>query len=55
MRTFLTKFKKKILGDPKKSPSITTDRVCLSEITKKKIEEQMFKNFIKNAREEGGL
>ena len=27
----------------------------LSEDTKKKIEEQMFKNFIKNAREQGGL
>ena len=27
----------------------------LSEDTKKKIEEQMFKNFIKDAREKGGL
>ena len=27
----------------------------LSEDTKKKIEEQMLKNFIKNAREQGGL
>ena len=27
----------------------------LSEETKKKVEEQMFKNFIKDAREKGGL
>ena len=27
----------------------------LSEETKKKIEEQMFKNYIKDAREKGGL
>ena len=27
----------------------------LSEETKKKIEDQMFKNYIKNAREKGGL
>jgi len=55
MRTFLTKFKKKKLGDPKKSPSIKTDKMGLSKETKKKVEEQMIKNFIKDAREKGGL
>lgn len=55
MMIFLTKFKKKKLGDPKKSPSIKTDRMGLSKETKKKVEEQMIKNFIKDAREKGGL
>ena len=52
---FLTKYKKKKLGDPRKSPSIKTDRMGLSKETKKKVEEQMMKNFITNAREKGGL
>ena len=52
---FSLKKKKKILGGYKRSPSIKTDRVGLSKETKKKIEEQMMRNFIKNAREKGGL
>ena len=48
MMIFLTKFKKKKLGDPKKSPSIKTDRMGLSKETKKKVEEQMMKNIIKD-------
>ena len=55
MRTFLTKFKMKKLGDPKKSPSIKTDKMGLSKETKKKVEEQMMKKFIKDAREKGEL
>ena len=55
MRTFLTKFKKKKLGDPKKSPSIETNRLGLSKETKKKVEEQMMKNFITDARNKGEL
>jgi len=55
MTKFLSKFKKKILGDPKKSPSIKTDRMGLSKETKKKIEEKMMRNFIKNARNKGEL
>ena len=47
--------KKKILGGRKRSPGIKTDRMGLSKETKKKVEEQMMKNFIKNAREKGGL
>ena len=54
MMIFLTKFKKKKLGDPKKSPSIKTDRMGLSKETKNKIEEKMYKNFLENARK-GGL
>ena len=46
---------KKIPGDKKKSPGIKTDSMGLSKETKKKIEEQMIKNFIKDAREKGGL
>jgi len=46
---------KKILGDCKRSPGIKTDRIGLSKETKKKIEEQMMKNIIKDAREKGGL
>ena len=46
---------KKIPGDKKKSPGIKTDRMGLSKETKKKVEEQMIKNFIKDAREKGGL
>ena len=34
--------------------SITNPR-SLSEETRKKIEDQMFRNYIKNAREKGGL
>ena len=52
---FSLKKKKKILGDPKKSPSIKTDRMGLSKETKKKVEEHMIKNFIKNARDKGWL
>ena len=53
--TFSLKKKKNILGGLKRSPGIKTDRMGLSKETKKKIEEQMIKNFIKDAREKGGL
>ena len=46
---------KKILGDKKKSPRTKTDLIGLSKETKKKIEEQMIKNFIKDARKKGHL
>ena len=52
---FCLKKKKKILGDCKRSPRIKTDRMGLSKETKKKVEEQMMKKFIKDAREKGGL
>ena len=45
----------KVLGGRKRSPGIKTDRMGLSKETKKKVEERMIKNFIKNAREKGGL
>ena len=47
--------KKNILGGHKRSPGIKTDRMGLSKETKKKVEEQMMKNIIKDAREKGGL
>ena len=48
--------KKKILGGRKKrSPGIKTDRMGLSKETKKKVEEQMMKKFIKDARDKGEL
>jgi len=52
---FSLKKKKKILGGRKRSPSIKTDRMGLSKETKKKVEEHMIKNFIKNARDKGWL
>ncbi len=52
---FSLKKKKKILGGRKKLPRITTDRMGLSKETKKKVEEHMIKNFIKNARDKGWL
>ena len=52
---FSLKKKKKILGGRKRSPGITTDRMGLSKETKKKVEEHMIKNFIKNARDKGWL
>ena len=52
---FSLKKKKKILGGRKRSPGIKTDRMGLSKETKKKVEEHMIKNFIKDAREKGGL
>ena len=52
---FSLKKKKKILGGRKRSPSIKTDRMGLSKETKKKVEEHMIKNFIKNARDKGEL
>ena len=52
---FCLKKKKKILGGRKKLPRITTDRMGLSKETKKKVEEHMIKNFIKNARDKGWL
>ena len=52
---FSLKKKKKILGGRKRSPSIKTDRMGLSKETKKKVEEQMMRNFIKNARDTGAL
>ena len=51
---FSLKKKKKILGGRKRSPG-TTNVMGLSEKTKKKIEEQMLKNIIKDAREMSGL
>ena len=53
--TFSLLKKKKILGGRKRSPSIKTDRMGLSKETKKKVEEQMMKKFIKDAREKGEL
>ena len=47
--------KKKILGGRKKLPIIKTDRMGLSKETKKKVNEHMIKNFIKNARDKGEL
>ena len=56
---FSLKKKKKILGGRKKrSPSIKRDKfglMSLSKGTKKKVEEQMMKKFIKDARDKGGL
>ena len=52
---FSLKKKKNILGGRKRSPRIKTDRMGLSKETKKKVEEQMMKKFIKNAREKGEL
>ena len=52
---FSLKKKKKILGGRKRSPGIKTDRMGLSKETKKKVEEQMMKKFIKDARDKGGL
>jgi len=52
---FSLKKKKNILGGRKRSPGIKTDRMGLSKETKKKVEEQMMKNIIKDAREKGGL
>jgi hypothetical protein len=52
---FRKKKQDKVLGDCKRSPGIKTDRIGLSKETKKKIEEQMMKNIIKDAREKGGL
>ena len=52
---FCLKKKKKILGGRKKLPRIKTDRIGLSKETKKKVEEQMMKNIIKDAREKGVL
>ena len=53
--TFSLKKKKNILGGLKRSPGIKTDRMGLSKETKKKVEEQMMKKFIKDARDKGGL
>jgi len=52
---FSLKKKKKILGGRKRSPGSKTDRMGLSKETKKKIEEKMMRNFIKNARDTGAL
>ena len=51
---FSLKKKKKILGGRKRSPG-TTNVMGLSKETKKKVEEQMMKKFIKNARDKGEL
>ena len=53
--TFSLKKKKNILGGRKRSPRSKTDRMGLSKDTKKKVEEQMMKNIIKDAREKGVL
>ena len=53
--TFFLKKKKNILGGRKRSPGSKTDRMGLSKETKKKVEEQMMKKFIKNARDKGEL
>ena len=52
---FCLKKMKKILGGRKKLPRIKRDRMGLSKETKKKVEEQMMRNFIKHAREKGEL
>ena len=52
---FRKKKQDKVLGGRKRSPGIKTDRMGLSKETKKKVEEQMMKNIIKDAREKGGL
>jgi len=65
---FSLKKKKKTLGGRKRSPGIKcvkgnyqgifekdTDRMGLSIETKKKVEEQMLKNIITNARKKGTL
>jgi len=52
---FYLKKKKKILGGRKRSPRIKRDKMGLLIETKKKVEEQMMKNFIKDAREKGEL
>ena len=46
--------KKKILGGRKRPPGIT-NVMGLSKETKKKVEEKMMKNFIKDARDKGWL
>ena len=53
--TFSLKKKKNILGGRKRSPGIKTDRMGLSKETKKKVEEQMLKNIITDARKKGTL
>ena len=53
--TFSLKKKKNILGGRKRSPGIKTDRMGLSKETKKKVEEQMLKNIITDARKKGSL
>ncbi len=52
---FRKKKQAKVLGGRKRSPGIKTDSIGLSKATKKKIEEQMLRKFIKDAREKGGL
>ena len=52
---FRKKKQAKVPGGRKRSPGIKTDSMGLSKETKKKIEEQMMRNFIKNARDKGGL
>ena len=51
---FSLKKKKKILGGRKRPPG-TTNIMGLSKETKKKIEEQMLKNIITDARKKGSL
>ena len=52
---FRKKKQANVPGGRKRSPGIKTDRMGLSKETKKKVEEHMIKNFIKDAREKGGL
>ena len=52
---FYLKKKKKILGGRKRSPRIKRDKMGLSIETKKKVEEQMLRKFIKDARDKGEL
>ena len=52
--TFSLLKKKNILGGRKRSPGIT-NVMGLSEETKKKVEEQMLKNIITDARKKGTL
>ena len=57
---FSLKKKKKFLGGRKRSPGTTkpltlADVMGLSEKTKKKIEDQMLKNIITDARKKGTL
>jgi len=52
---FCLKKKNKILGDCKRSPRIKKNKMGLSLETRKKVEEQMLKKLIHNAREKGEL
>jgi len=52
---FRKKKQAKVPGGRKRSPGIKTDSMGLSKETKKKVEEQMLKNIITDARKKGIL